>query len=135
MTASHSASVMLMIDAVAQDAGVVDEHVQVAERVDRLLHEALRAVPVGDVLAVDDRLAAQRLDLVDHLHRRARVAAVAVHVAAEIVDDDLGALAREQQRVLAAEAAPRAGDDRDPSVECTHDPSPVSTRDAWVAHG
>ena len=94
--------------AVAQDARVVHQHVQIAERVDRLLHEPLRAVPVGDVLAVDDGLAAERLDLLDDLHRRARVAALAVHVAAEVVDDDLRALAREQQRVLAARArAPR----------------------------
>ena len=54
----------------------------------------------------------------------ARVAALAVHVAAEVVHDDLGALAREEQRVLAAEAASRAGDDRNPSVERTHDDLP-----------
>jgi len=42
---------------------------------------------------------------VDDLHRRARVAALAVHVAAEIVHDDLGALTREEERVLATQTA------------------------------
>ncbi len=78
-----------------------------------------------DVLAVDDGLAAHRLDLFDDLHRGARIAAVAVHVAAEVVDDDLGAFAREQQRVLTAETARRAGDDRYASVECTHASTPL----------
>ena len=36
-------------------------------------------------------------------------------VAAEVVDDDLGAVVGEQQRVLAADAPTRPGDDRDPS--------------------
>ena len=49
--------------AVAQDAGVVDEDVEVAERVDRRVDEPLGALPVGDVVAVGDGLAAQRLDL------------------------------------------------------------------------
>ena len=44
--------------AVAQDAGVVDEHVEAAEGVDGLLHDALGAVAVGDVVAVGDGLAA-----------------------------------------------------------------------------
>jgi hypothetical protein len=105
---------------VAQDAGVVDEHVQIAERIDGLLHHALRTVPIGDVVAVDDGLATHRLDLVDDLHGGTEVAALAVHVAAEVVDDDLGAFSREQQRVCAAQAARRAGDDRDASVERTH---------------
>ena len=39
---------------------------------------------------------------------RRAVAAGAVGGAAEVVDDDLGALGREEQRVLAADAAPGA---------------------------
>ena len=45
MTASHSSSVMFDEHPVAQDAGVVDEHVEAAERVDRLLDDPLGAVP------------------------------------------------------------------------------------------
>ena len=68
-----------------------------------------------------DGFAAHRLDLVDHLLRGGTVLTDAVRVAAEVVDDDLGAFGREQQRVLATEAAARTGDDGNPSVECAHD--------------
>src|SRR5262249_28816055 len=96
------------------------EHVQIAELLDRLADETFRPVPVGDVLAVDDRFAAHRLDVLDGLLRRAQVAALAAHVATEVVHDDLRPFARKQQRVLAAQAAAGTGDDRDASVECTH---------------
>ena len=52
------------------------------------------------------------------------VRAAAVVAAAEVVDDDLRALAGEEQRVLAADAATGAGDDRDASVELSHVSSP-----------
>ena len=51
--------------AVAQEAGVVHQHVEAAERVDRRVHQVAGAVPVGDVVGVRDRLAAGRDDLVD----------------------------------------------------------------------
>ena len=103
---------------VAQDAGVVDEDVEVAERLDRRVDQPLGALPVGDVVAVDDRLAAQ-VALISATTCWAGVASppVAVVGAAEVVDDDLGALRGEQQRVLAADAASRSGDDRDATVE------------------
>ena len=53
--------------AVTQDAGVVDDGVQVTEGVDCGLDESLCASPRGDVVAVGDRLATHRLDLVHHL--------------------------------------------------------------------
>ncbi len=115
-------------DAVAQDAGVVHQHVQVTERVDGLLDEATGAVPVGDVLAVDDGLAAHGADVVDGLLGGGGVGTATLLVAAEIVDHDLGALAREQQRVLAPEPATRAGDDGDATLQCTHDHDPPSPR-------
>ena len=49
--------------------------------------------------------------------RRLGVGALALHRAAEVVDDDARAARREQARVGAADAAPRAGDDRDAPVE------------------
>ena len=61
--------------AVAQDARVVDEHVQLAERVDRGLDQALAALPVGAAVGVRHRLAAHRLDLLDHLLRGTGVGA------------------------------------------------------------
>ena len=92
--------------AVAQDAGVVDERVEVTERVDRPLHHSARAGEVGDVLAVGNGLAAHPLDLFDDLHGGAERSAVAVHVAAEVVHDDLGPFGRVGERVLASDAAP-----------------------------
>ena len=71
------------------------------------------ALPVGHVVAVDDGLAAGRHDVVDHLLRRGHRAARAVELGADVVDDDLRALAGELERVTAADAAPRAGDDDD----------------------
>src|SRR6266700_7459653 len=70
------------------------------------------------------------LDLVDDLLRRGAIGALTVDVAAEVVDDDLGALAGEQEGVLAAPAAARAGDDCNPPVERTHGSSPRRGKDA-----
>ena len=102
--------------AVAEEPGVVHEHVEAAEGVDRGVHEAAGAVPVGDVVGVGDGLAARRDDLVDDQLRRAPVGAGAVARDAEVVHDDARALTCERQRVLAADAARRAGDDDDPAV-------------------
>ena len=99
--------------AVAEDPGVVDEDVEAAEALDRRLHHAFGAGEVGDVLAVRDRLAAERLDLADDVVRRPFARALAGERRAEVVDDDLRAGARERERVLAADPAPGAGDDRD----------------------
>ena len=105
---------------VAQDAGVVDQHVEVAEGLDGAVDEALAALPVGDVVAVGDGLAAHGLDLLDDLLRGGQVGPGAVLGAAEVVDHDLGALRREQQRVLAADPAPGSGDDGDAAVKRSH---------------
>ena len=72
-------------------------------------------VEVGDVGAVRDSLAAERLDYVDDLLGRAESTHPRPHRRAEVVDDDLGALAGELERVLAAEAAAGSGDDGDAS--------------------
>src|SRR5699024_11023963 len=98
---------------VAQDAGVVDEDVDPAPRVDHGAHQGIDRGPVGDVVPVDDRLAAGRGDLVDDLLGGGGGAALAVHVAAEIVDDDPGATLGQCEGVGAAESAARSGDDRD----------------------
>ena len=76
-----------------------------------------RAVEVGDRVVVRHRLAAERLDLLAHLRGRVVFGALPVERHADVVDDDLRALAREAQRELAPDAASRSGDDRDPPVE------------------
>ena len=58
--------------AVAQDAGVVDQHVEAAVGVDGLGDDALGAAPVADVVGVGHRLAAGGDDLVDDLLRPVR---------------------------------------------------------------
>jgi hypothetical protein len=105
---------------VAQDAGVVHEHVELAEAVDRRLDDVLGAVEVGDRVVARNRLAAARLDDVDDLVRGPLVGAVARDRDTEVVDDDLGAVIREQDRLAAADAVAGTRDDRDLAVEHAH---------------
>ncbi len=101
---------------VAQDAGVVHHHIQAAEGVDGLVDEVLAAVPAGDVVGVGDGLPARGFDLVDDGLGGAGRGPRAVAAAAEVVDDDLGALLGEQLRVFAADAVASPGDDDDASL-------------------
>ena len=81
----------------------------------------LGAVPVGDIVGVRDRLAAERRDLVDDRLRGPGVGATAVDGAAEVVDDDLRALRGQLERVAPPDPAPRTGDDRDaPFADAGH---------------
>jgi hypothetical protein len=87
----HRVPVMLLgvhEHAVAEVARVVDEDVETAERLDRLVDNSLRAGEIGDVLPVRDRLAAERLDLGRDLMRGAGIGALAADRRAEVVDDD-----------------------------------------------
>ena len=106
--------------AVPQDAGIVHEHVQRAELLDRLLDQPGGALGGRNVVPVGDRLAARRPYFLDHLLGWRGVSARAVGSAAQVVDDDLGAFGSEQQRVLAAKAAAGAGDDGDSVVKRAH---------------
>ena len=108
-------------EAVAQDPGVVYEHVQVAVVLDGLADHPLSALPVGGVVEVGDGAAAERDDLVDQLLGGGAVVAGSVGAAPDVVDDDARSLTSEEERVLAADAAPCAGDDRDSSVQRSHD--------------
>ena len=72
---------------------------------------------VATSLRVGDRGAAGVDDLGGDGGRRPGVGALAPHRAAEVVDDDARAPRREQPRVGAPDAPPRAGDDRDAPVE------------------
>ena len=54
---------------VAQDAGVVDDDVDRAERVERGLHDGLAALGGGHAVGVGDGLAAEAVDLLDDLLR------------------------------------------------------------------
>ena len=56
---SQSVFVHLRERLVAEDAGVVHADVELAERVDRALHDALAGGDVGDAVVARDRLAAR----------------------------------------------------------------------------
>src|SRR5262249_18772424 len=100
---------------------VVDADVELAERVDGRLHHALTAGHARHAVVVRDGLAAERRDLGDDLVGHAvPAAAAAVARAAEIVDDELGALLGERERVAATDAAARAGHERDLAGEQCH---------------
>jgi hypothetical protein len=102
--------------AVAQDAGVQHDGVELAERLDRLVDHVLGAIPVGNVVAVGHGLAAHRLDLVHNLLGGAHVVALAGPVAAQVVHDHLGAMLGQHQAMFPADAAGAARHDRNPSL-------------------
>src|SRR5882724_2927105 len=105
---------------VAQDAGHVDDNVQLAELVDGGPDEPFPGRDVANVAAVRHGRASGRDDLVRDLLSRALVAAGAVRAAAEIVDDQRGSLASEQPADRGSDAAGAARDDRYPAVDDAH---------------
>jgi hypothetical protein len=112
---------------VAQDAGVVHDDVQRAERVDRL--RTMRSAAFqSDTLSVLATASPPAALISATTSRRPVVGAGAVVAAAEVVHDHLGAMLREQQRLFAADAAAGPRDDRHTSVEQSHGSNPPSDR-------
>ena len=74
---------------VTDDTGAVDQNVDLAERIDRSLDQALSAFDCGDVVRVGHRLAARPLNLLHDLLSRGLVRPFTMDAAAEIVDHDL----------------------------------------------
>ena len=91
--------------AVAEVAGDVDQDVDAAPGVDRLLDHLPRLREVRDRTIVRDGRAAGLLDRLDHVVRRALVAAFAAQADTGIVDDDLRAGAREGERDASTDAS------------------------------
>jgi hypothetical protein len=104
---------------VAEDPGVVDQHVESAERVDRRVDQSFCPLPVTDVFAVRHRLGAGATDLLHHLACGPVRRTAPVDLGSEVVDHDLGALACEFDGVLPADAPARTGDHGDPSLTDT----------------
>ena len=94
----------LLDDAVPGVAGVVDDDVETTEAVERRGHEAVAEVRRGDIARAHRRFATSRANLLSDFECGRLV---------EIVHDDARAFARQLQRDRAADAAARAGDDRD----------------------
>ena len=82
--------------AATDESGIVDQHVEATEGIHRGLDEAACTLPVRDVVPIDDRLAARRSDLVDHLVGRAR---------SDVVHHHVRTFGGESQRVRAPNAA------------------------------
>jgi hypothetical protein len=115
---------------VAQDAGVVDQHVELAEGVDRLANHAVDCLGVGHVCRVERGLAARGPDRIDDLLARCRVGTCAVGRGAEVVHDDLRTMLREHERIGPADAPAGAGYDCDSSLTQFHCAlSPYADRD------
>jgi hypothetical protein len=111
---------------VAQDAGRIDDRVQAAEGVLGLLDHTPDGGHGGDAVGVGHGFAAGGLDFVGRLLGRTCVAFVtAADAAAQVVDDDLGALARRQQGALLADAAGGAGDQNNLALKYAHGGSPL----------
>ena len=96
---------------VADDAGIVDQHVQAPEGLHGLTDQALGAGPVGDVVAVDHGLSAEFQDLLDDLRGRGIGTAAAVQLRSQVVDHHVGPGLGEGQRVGAADATAGSGHD------------------------
>ena len=109
----------LVEEAVAQDAGIVDDAVDAPEALDRLAHDAFGGGGIGDAGAIGDGLAPGGADGVHHLMSGLLILARAIGAAAQIVDHDPGALGGGQQRDLAPDAAARPGDDDDLALQRT----------------
>ena len=120
-TASHSSSAALANMRSRTKPALLTTASRPSNAVDGGGDDAAGALEVGDVVAVGDRLAARRADLVDHLAGRPGAAAGAVELAAEVVHHDPRALPGELERVGPTEPAPRSGHDHDaPVADAAH---------------
>ena len=92
------------------ERGVVDEHVEPAERLQRLGHDLAREARLLDVAGDEQATPAFGLDA-------APCVSSASSCSFEVGDGDVGAFAREQHRDRAADARVAAGDDRGEALE------------------
>jgi hypothetical protein len=102
-----------MEDAVAQNAGIIDQDVDPAEGRQRRLDDLVGVLGLRDGERRCDRLAAAGLDFLDHVMRRAGIRAGAFKARADVADDDTGAFLRQQPGNAAPDAPARTGDDCD----------------------
>ena len=101
---------------VAHDAGIVDDDVELAVRVDGLLHHIVCLLLVADVAVVRRGGAASSLDDADD-HVGISAATLTADRRADIVDDHCGAVFRDFERMAATDAVAGSGDEGDPSFE------------------
>src|SRR5205807_4570918 len=96
---------------VTDDAGVVDEDVDLAEGIHRRLHDLPGAIELDHGVEAGYRGPTGRLDLLAHLDGRALLGGLAREAGAHVVDHHLGSLAREAQGDLPPDAPSGTGHD------------------------
>ncbi len=109
---------------VAQDAGVVDHHVDPSEVGHGAVHDGGGRVGIRHRVAVGHGDATGGDDLVDHRPGGAGPGTVAVDVAPEVVHHHGGAQCRQQQGVFTAQTATGPGDHGDAICEIHHRGAP-----------
>ena len=82
---------------------------QIAERLDGRVDQALCTFPRRDVVAIGDRLASHRLDLIDHLLGGAGVTTLAVDRRTDVIHHHMGAMSSQTQRMFPADSATGTG--------------------------
>ena len=102
---------------VAQNPGIVNQDVDPAERLERGVHDVLRAIRGRHAVVVRGGVAAGCLDLGHHLVGGGAVSAAPVGGTAEIVHDDLCSLPGQQQRVLPPQSRSGAGHHRHAPIQ------------------
>src|SRR5579864_8302225 len=100
-------------DAIAQNAGIVDQNVDPAERIERRLDDLIGIAGLADRERRGDGRAAGFLDLVDDGLGRSGIGAGAFEAGADIADHDARTLLRHEQRNAAADAPTGARHDGD----------------------
>jgi hypothetical protein len=112
-----------MEDAVAKNAGIVDDGIDAPKIVDSRLNDCLGACGVGNGIEVCYCLSASLADRLDHfLGWLLTGSAFTVDATSEIVDDDLGTFPGAEDCHLTADAATRARDKEHLAVHATHIP-------------
>ena len=102
---------------VAQDACVVDQHVNPAERIDRGLHDILASFGGSHAVVVGHRDPAGGGDLVDDPVCGGQRGTAAIECPTQVVDQDLRSPSSEFERVTAPEPPTGTSDDGYASVK------------------
>ena len=106
--------------AVTQNTRAVDQNIELAKAIGRILDQILAAFDRRNVLGIRDCLTTRFLNLIDHLLGMAGILAFTINTAAQVVDHNLSALFCHQQSDTTPDTTPRTGNCRNFSLKFTH---------------
>src|SRR5260370_20687710 len=112
---------------ISQDAGHVDEDIQLAEFPNRVINDALSAAYSRDIHSVGNRDSAAGLNLRRYFIRRRRGFFFAVHRHSKIIHHDCGAMNRHRFCDGATDSAPAPGYHCYFTVEDSHVEPPIAS--------